>query len=54
MHVAYPPAEFTDGLSATVVVSERLEGDWLKGPFKLGGDYLYVATAVSPNISPDL
>ena len=27
-----PPAAFTDGLSATVGVSERLEGDWIKGP----------------------
>jgi prepilin-type N-terminal cleavage/methylation domain-containing protein/prepilin-type processing-associated H-X9-DG protein len=54
VHVVYSPADFTDGLSATVGVSERLEGDWTKGPFKWGGDYLYVATAVPPNISPAL
>jgi prepilin-type N-terminal cleavage/methylation domain-containing protein len=52
--VVYSPAAFTDGLSATVGVSERLEGDWTKGVFKWGGDYLYVATATPPNIPPAL
>ena len=52
--VVYSPADFTDGLSATVGVSERLEGDWTKGVFKWGGDYLYLATATPPNIPPSL
>jgi hypothetical protein len=51
---AYSPASFTDGLSTTVGVSERLEGDWTKGTFKLGGDYIYVATAVQPMMAPNL
>jgi prepilin-type N-terminal cleavage/methylation domain-containing protein/prepilin-type processing-associated H-X9-DG protein len=54
VHVAYPPAAFTDGLSATVGVSERLEGDWIRGPFKWGGDYLYLETATPPGIAPAL
>jgi prepilin-type N-terminal cleavage/methylation domain-containing protein/prepilin-type processing-associated H-X9-DG protein len=54
VHVVYSPAAFTDGLSVTVGVSERLEGDWTKGPFKWGGDYLYLATATPPNLAPDL
>ena len=54
MHVAYPAAAFTDGLSATVGASERLEGNWTKGPFKLGGDYLYLTTAIPPGIAPAL
>ncbi len=54
VNVVYPTASFTDGLSTTVGVSERLQGDWTKGRFKLGGDYVYVATAVQPYMSPDL
>jgi prepilin-type processing-associated H-X9-DG protein len=54
VHVAYPPVAFTDGLSTTVGVSERLEGDWIKGPFKWGGDYLYLATAPPPSIPSQL
>jgi prepilin-type N-terminal cleavage/methylation domain-containing protein/prepilin-type processing-associated H-X9-DG protein len=54
VHVVYPPAAFTDGLSTTVGVSERLEGDWIRGSFKWGGDYLYLATAVQPNLPPQL
>ncbi len=50
VHAAYPPSAFTDGLSSTVGVSERLQGDWTKGTFKLGGDYLYLTTATPPNI----
>jgi prepilin-type N-terminal cleavage/methylation domain-containing protein/prepilin-type processing-associated H-X9-DG protein len=51
---AYSAASFTDGLSRTVGVSERLQGDWTKGTFKWGGDYIYVATAVQPMIAPVL
>jgi prepilin-type N-terminal cleavage/methylation domain-containing protein len=51
---SYSAGSFTDGLSTTVGVSERLEGDWIKGTFKLGGDYIYVATAVPPMIAPSL
>ena len=54
MQFVYSAADFRDGLSTTVGVSERLEGDWTKGPFKWGGDYLYVATAIQPNISPSV
>lgn len=38
-HFAYSPAAFTDGLSNTVGISERLQGDWVKSTFKRGGDY---------------
>jgi len=51
---SYSAGSFTDGLSTTVGVSERLEGDWIKGTFKLGGDYIYVATAVPPMMAPGL
>jgi prepilin-type N-terminal cleavage/methylation domain-containing protein/prepilin-type processing-associated H-X9-DG protein len=54
VHVVYSPADFPDGLSTTVGASERLEGDWIKGPFKLGGDYVYLTTAIPPGISPAL
>ncbi len=54
VHVCYSAAAFTDGLSSTVGVSERLEGDWTTGTFKLGGDYLYLTTAVRPGVSPAL
>ncbi len=54
VHLVYSPAAFTDGLSTTVGVSERLEGNWTKRRFKWGGDYLYVATATPPNLAPDL
>jgi prepilin-type N-terminal cleavage/methylation domain-containing protein len=52
--VVYSAADYRDGLSNTVGVSERLEGDWTKGPFKWGGDYVYIATAIPPNYRPDL
>jgi hypothetical protein len=54
VHVVYSPAAFLDGLSATVGVSERLEGDWTRGQFKLGGDNVYVSTAAPPGISHTL
>jgi prepilin-type N-terminal cleavage/methylation domain-containing protein len=38
-HRFYGPADFADGLSNTVGVSERLQGDWTKGDFS-PGDYL--------------
>ena len=44
VHVVYSPANFTDGLSSTVGASERLQGDWTRGQFKLGGDYLLFRT----------
>ena len=40
MHVVYRPPQFTDGLSNTVGVSERLQGDWLRDTFNHAGDYL--------------
>jgi prepilin-type processing-associated H-X9-DG protein len=42
VHEDYGPQDFSDGLSNTVGLSERLQGDWTKGTFKLGGDYLMV------------
>jgi prepilin-type N-terminal cleavage/methylation domain-containing protein len=54
VNAVYSAASFTDGLSRTVGVSERLEGDWTKGSFKWGGDYIYVATAVQPYMAPAL
>jgi prepilin-type N-terminal cleavage/methylation domain-containing protein len=39
MHAFYGVAAFPDGLSNTVGVSERLQGDWSEGVFKKGGDY---------------
>jgi len=50
----YSPAAFADGLSTTVGASERLEGDWTNGPFKWGGDYLYLNTANPPSIATSL
>jgi prepilin-type N-terminal cleavage/methylation domain-containing protein/prepilin-type processing-associated H-X9-DG protein len=53
-HVAYRPSDFTDGLSNTIGASERLQGDWLTGPFKQGGDYFLSPFGSSPiNVSPD-
>ena len=40
VHRNYTPADFLDGLSNTVGISERLQGDWVKGVFKQSGDYL--------------
>lgn len=46
----YRAADFADGLSSTVGVSERLQGDWTRGPFRRGGDY----TEASPPLDePD-
>jgi prepilin-type N-terminal cleavage/methylation domain-containing protein/prepilin-type processing-associated H-X9-DG protein len=39
----WAPGDFRDGLSNTVGISERLQGGWVKGAFKHGGDYLLVA-----------
>ena len=39
MHQFYKVAAFPDGLSNTIGVSERLQGDWTKGTDKRGGDY---------------
>lgn len=40
MHIFYHAADFPDGLSNTIGVSERLQGDWSTGSVKRGGDYL--------------
>jgi hypothetical protein len=47
VHYVYTPADFRDGLSNTVGASERLQGNWLKGSFKLGGDYLLGLTVIA-------
>jgi prepilin-type N-terminal cleavage/methylation domain-containing protein len=52
VHRVYTPSAFSDGLSNTIGVSERCQGDWIKGPFKLGGDYYmkpYVDGPFTPN-----
>jgi prepilin-type N-terminal cleavage/methylation domain-containing protein len=39
VHRVYSPSAFLDGLSNTIGVSERCQGDWTKDSFKQGGDY---------------
>ncbi len=46
------PGDIRDGLSNTVGVSERLQGDWTKGDFKPGGDYL-IADRFNQYFPPD-
>lgn len=54
VHRFYRPADFMDGLSQTVGVSERLQGGWILGRFKTGGDYLLTKTDYIPHRpSPD-
>ena len=43
VHYFRSPADFRDGLSNTIGVSERLQGGWVRDTFKLDGDYLLVA-----------
>lgn len=45
VHYFRSPADFHDGLSNTVGVSERLQGGWIRDSFKRNGDYLLVAGA---------
>lgn len=47
VHVCYRPSDFLDGLSNTVGVSERLQGDWSKASFKRGGDYTLTSQSAS-------
>jgi prepilin-type processing-associated H-X9-DG protein len=49
VHRVYSAADFPDGLSNTVGVSERLQGDWTRDVFRLGGDY--IVTTMSPQIA---
>lgn len=53
VHVFRGPAEFSDGLSNTIGVSERLQGDWMKGTFKRNGDYFLLKNAYSLANTPD-
>jgi prepilin-type N-terminal cleavage/methylation domain-containing protein/prepilin-type processing-associated H-X9-DG protein len=46
-HEFRSPAEFPDGLSYTVGVSERLQGGWIKYAFKRNGDYCLVSNGFS-------
>ncbi len=39
MHAFYRIAQFSDGLTNVIGVSERLQGDWMQGTFNRGGDY---------------
>lgn len=52
-HRTYQPADFQDGLSNTVGVSERLQGDWQTVPFKSGGDYVLAGAVGSAVGSAD-
>jgi hypothetical protein len=38
-HRCHGPEDFRDGLSQTIGVSERLQGDWFSNVVKHGGDY---------------
>lgn len=52
--VNYGPADFTDGLSSTVGMSERLQGDWTAGAVSRG-DYRLDAPFPRPEpVAPDL
>lgn len=53
VHAFYRTADFRDGLSNTVGVSERLQGDWTSGTFKRHGDYLYLANSFYAAANPD-
>ncbi|MHB1560210.1 MAG: DUF1559 family PulG-like putative transporter [Isosphaeraceae bacterium] len=44
-HIVYSPSAFTDGLSQTVGVSERIEGNWRRGAWSPGD---YVLTGAGP------
>ncbi len=53
-HFVYTPSSFVDGLSNTIGISERLQGDWMKGAFKQGGDYSLSPFGTFPkDVSPD-
>lgn len=47
-HKIYRSADYRDGLSNTVGVSERLQGDWTAGTTKAGGDY-YLTSPANPS-----
>lgn len=46
-------ADLTDGLSQTVGASERLQGDWVKSTFKLGGDSRVISDPNGLKNNPD-
>jgi type II secretory pathway pseudopilin PulG len=48
VHLVHAPAAFTDGLSNTIGVSERCQGDWTKGLFKRWGDYALSSPPARP------
>jgi prepilin-type N-terminal cleavage/methylation domain-containing protein/prepilin-type processing-associated H-X9-DG protein len=52
-HRVYGPGEFSDGLSSTVGISERLQGDWTIGTSHPGGDYLQTEADTSSIHSVD-
>jgi prepilin-type N-terminal cleavage/methylation domain-containing protein len=52
-HVFHRIEEYSDGLSNTVGVSERLQGDWAKGTVKRGGDFLVTDIGVVKVGGPD-
>ena len=50
-HEFYRPADFQDGLSNTVGVSERLQGGWIADRLRRGGDYRLSPVAMD-NLPP--
>ena len=48
---SYSPNAFLDGLSNTVGVSEKLQGDWYKATFKKGGDFILTLQPFSLRVS---
>jgi prepilin-type N-terminal cleavage/methylation domain-containing protein/prepilin-type processing-associated H-X9-DG protein len=53
VHRVYTAADFADGLSNTAGVSERMQGDWAKDVFKLGGDYIVTTLSAQSVPGPD-
>jgi prepilin-type N-terminal cleavage/methylation domain-containing protein len=52
-HRVYGAADFTDGLSQTIGVSERLQGDWAKSAIRRLGDYRLTTADGYTLIGPD-
>ena len=44
--LTFRPAHFSDGLSQTVGVSERLQGDWTRSTYRRGGDYPFAGVGL--------
>jgi prepilin-type processing-associated H-X9-DG protein len=49
----YRPADFRDGLSSTLGVSERTQGDWTRDTFRVSGDYRLAAIPGPSGVTAD-